>query len=175
MKKPLYKVFLMIFIIVVTGCHLEKQYSATNNYLRWVDDIEFDPLIDDQDFKLCKGDSSVVQYFNTGNGLEYTGEKIAIDKIFQERYDANKVKKESGLIRIRFMVNCKGETDRFRITAMDENYNKKQFDKSITNQLLAITKTLSGWKPKESRGVALDYYQYLIFKVQQGKIVRILP
>lgn len=169
------KIILLISIISITGCRLEKEYLTTNKYLRWVDDIEFDPLLDNKNFKLCHGEDSVFQYFNNSAGLEYSGEKIAIDKLFQEKYNPNKVTKESGLIRIRFIVNCQGETDRFRIISMDEAYEEKKFDGSITNQLLEITRSLKGWKQKELQGKSVDYYQYLIFKIHQGRIVKISP
>lgn len=175
MKKSLRKVILLVSIVVVDGCNSGKEYAATNKYLRWVDDIEFDPLVDDKNFRLCNGENNIIQYFNNANGLEYSGEKLAIIKVFRENYDADKAKKESGLIRIRFIVNCQGRTDRFRLIGMDEDYNIKQFDKSITNQLLEITQGLSGWKPKKVGGVHKDYYQYLIFKIHEGNITKILP
>ena len=181
----------MIFSILFTiSCHsekksstdsrydnikLEKEPSRESKYLRWVDDIEFDPVVDDDGFKVCQGDDQIIQYFNNSQGVEYEGEKPAIDKAFQENYDASKAAKESGLIRIRFIVNCEGETGRFRVLSMDEAYNEKPFDASITQQLLEITKRLKGWKPKVYRGRKVDYYQYLIFKIQNGEIVKILP
>jgi hypothetical protein len=180
-----------IFLLAFTlSCHSEKESSTDsgNNtiasakessreskYLRWVDDIEFDPVVDDDGFKVCYGDNRIIQYFNNSRGVEYEREKIAIDKAFQEHYDVSKAAKESGLIRIRFIVNCQGETGRFRVLSMDEEYNEKQFDASITEQLLEITKSLEGWKPKVDRGRQVDYYQYLIFKIRNGEIVKILP
>ena len=95
--------------------------------------------------------------------------------VLMQQYDPEKAARESGLIRIRFIVNCKGETGRFRVLAMNPDYQEKAFDESITSQLLTITKGLNGWKPKEFRGTVYDYYQYLIFKIQDGKIVKILP
>jgi hypothetical protein len=58
---------------------------------------------------------------------------------------------------------------------MDNQYKEKQFDPRITNQLLEITKNLSGWKIKEYHGSEIDYYQYLIFKIEKGEIIEILP
>ena len=63
---------------------------------------------------------------------------------------------------------------------MDENYQEKVFDQSITNQLLEITKNLKGWIPKNftsktNEVFSYDYYQYLIFKMKDGQISEILP
>ena len=70
-------------------------------------------------------------------------------------------------------MNCKGETDRFRILEMDENYKEKKFNEKITNQLLQISKNLKGWNPKVIQNHNVDYYQYLIFKIQDGNLIEI--
>jgi hypothetical protein len=144
-------------------------------YARSVGDIAFDPAIDKKDFHLCYPDH-VFQYFNNAEGPGYEGEKIAIERAFAAQYKPKRAKKESGLVRIRFVVNCRGETDRFRVLGMDKDYNEKVFDRSITDQLLAIAKTLKGWKAQQYENqVDIDYYQYLTFKLEQGRIVEILP
>ena len=75
--------------------------------------------------------------------------------------------KQSGLLRIRFVVNCKGETDRFRLMGMDENFQPMDFETEISHQILDLTKKMEGWLPiemEEMDNMTLDYYQYLIFK-----------
>jgi hypothetical protein len=143
-------------------------------YAMMVGDIAFDPVVDKKDFQICNPEY-IFQYFNNTEGFSYEGEKPAIERIFADQYKLKRAKKESGLVRIRFVVNCKGETDRFRVIGMDKDYNEKVFDPSITDQLLTITKALKGWKPKQYEGQDMDFYQYLIFKLEQGRIVEILP
>lgn len=170
------KIFIkLILLFSVISCISEKENLTSDKYLRWVDDIPFDATLDDKDFIICRGEERAMQYFNNSKGLEYEGEKAAIIKAFEESYDFSTVANENGLIRIRFLVNCEGKTGRFRLISMDEKYNKKQLDMSITNQLLEITKNLKGWKPKVYGSETSDYYQYLIFKINQGKIIEILP
>jgi hypothetical protein len=140
----------------------------------YIGDIKFDEKTDNKNFELCNP-NYIFQYFNDSGGVEYKGEKLAIEEEFKQKYNSEIVKKESGLVRIRFVVNCKGETDRFRILGGDENYQEKKFDSSITNQLLTITKALNGWIPKKYHNKQIDYYQYLIFKIKDGKIIEILP
>ncbi|SMC56786.1 hypothetical protein [Moheibacter sediminis] len=172
------KYSVLIFIILFQISCAQESNSFKNEYPnRHIGDIEFDSKLDNPDFKLCYPEN-VFQYFNWGDGLEFEEEKIKIDNIFSEKYNPKSAKKESGSIRIRFIVNCKGETDRFRIIGSDENYQEKEFDKSITDQLLSIIKSLNGWKLKyfrENENQPIDYYQYLIFKIENGQIVKILP
>jgi len=58
---------------------------------------------------------------------------------------------------------------------MNENYEPKTFDKSITKQLLEITKSLTGWKILPDEQSPEDYYQYLIFKINDGQLIEIMP
>jgi len=164
----------LLVIIIATACSSEHSTKTKLNYLRWIGDIEFDSTLDNPDFELCHGESSVNQYFNFEQGLQYEGEKKSIIDEFDNKYQPIQ-SNESGLIRIRFIVNCKGETDRFRILTMDKYFDEKEFDPRIINQLLRITKGLNGWKILPNTEEARDYYQYLIFKIEAGNIVEILP
>lgn len=170
--KPTY----LLFLICILSCGQERNLSKNEYPPRHIGDIEFDEKLDNPDFELCKPEK-IIQYFSVGQGLLYEGEQIALEKEFAEKYNSEIVKKESGWIRIRFIVNCHGKTDRFRVLESDENYKEKEFDKSITSQLLQITKELKNWRGlyiQESKE-GWDYYQYLIFKIKDGKIEKILP
>jgi hypothetical protein len=152
----------------------QEKNENKSTYPNYVGDIEFNAEIDSKDFELCNA-KRTFQYFNIGEGLEYDGEKWALEKEFATKYKSEIAKNETGLIRINFVVNCKGKTDRFRIIAMDENYHEKVFNKSITEQLMSITKNLTGWKSKKYEEIGIDYYQYLIFKIENGQLKAILP
>lgn len=168
------KKHLLLFLIpILFSCQSEK---ALSKYPANIGDIEFDAKTDNPNFELCLP-QLMFQYFSYGNELEnFKGEKSALDKIFFDQYKNQNIKNQSGLIRIRFVVNCKGETDRFRLLEMDQDYNPFKFDKKITEQLLSITKKIEGWNPKTIKGqTVFDYYQYLIFKIEDGNLIEILP
>lgn len=165
--------FLKLFFLFMTlffSCQTEKLNSRPD----YVGDIQFDEKLDKKDFFLCDG-GDIYQYFNNSGGMEYEGEKLAIEEEFSKKYHSENVKNENGWVRIRFVVNCKGETDRFRILVSDFNYQPIEMDSKITTQLLQITKDLKGWKTKTYQKHTVDYYQYLIFKIKDGKIAEILP
>ncbi len=169
--KILIQLLPLVFILLMAGCTKENDDPK---YLRWVGDITFDAALDDPAFELCRGELRVKQYFNFSQGLQYEGEKRAIVKVFQQQYQSIE-NDQSGWIRIRFIVNCKGETDRFRLMGADQNYDPMNFDKRITEQLLAITRSLNGWKILPNEEKPWDYYQYLIFKIENGQLKEILP
>jgi hypothetical protein len=165
-----------LLIQIFNSCNTTKNVSK--EYPRMIGDIAFDEKIDSTEFKLCNNDSLVVQYYaftKIVGGKTYLDEKYEVEKIFEKNYNHKIVKKESGNIRIRFLVNCKGVSGRYRIIGMDKNYKEKHFDTSITNQLLSITQRLVKWKPFIKNNIQRDYYQYLIFKIEKGELIEILP
>lgn len=162
---------ILAIVLLLTSCTSSKEDKP----LRWLDDIPYDRKYDKPDFVLCN-ESQVYQYFNLGYGIHYEGGKPAIINFFMNNYDDSIVKKESGLIRVRFIVNCKGETDRFRMIQSDLAYNKKLFDRKITDQILAITKSMDKWGQKyKDDGTSVDYWQFLVFKIVDGEIKKITP
>ena len=165
------KKIIIIAIVLLAGCTRSGQDSK---YLRWVGDAEFDPEMDAADFQLCGSEKWVQQYLHFGQGLQYEGEKTALRKRFKEAYLPVETA-QSGWIRIRFIVNCQGQTGRFRMIGSDLDYQEQTFDERITGQLLKITQSLDGWAVLSKNGKPRDYYQYLIFKINNGNLIDILP
>ncbi|MTI20377.1 hypothetical protein E1176_05020 [Fulvivirga sp. RKSG066] len=171
----MYKLHFLALLLVIAGCNSEQTTRETKpSYNRYVGDINFDSSTDDADFLVCNGDENVIQYFNSGNGLQYKGEKIAIYEAFNKSYEPVDTD-ESGWVRVRFIVNCEGKTGRFRLLSSDFNYQEKTFDSEITDQLLSIAQKLTGWRALPGKQGGLDYYQYLTFKIEKGHIIEILP
>ena len=162
-----------LIAIVFNSCG-QTQHSPTT-YPEHVGDITYDAALDDKNFKICTNETNIPQYYNFGNGLQYKGEKIAIDKYFEKNFKGKSQKNETGLLTIRFIVNCEGKTGRFRIEGMDSNYQLKKFDEALENQILKLTKQMDGWIVGELQGQKLDYYQYLTFKLEGGQIIEIMP
>ena len=148
------------------------------SYPRMIGDIAYNPSIDTTNFELCWDEKFAVQYYaftSTFNQSTYLKEKYAVHKIFEANYNADRVPLESGLVSVRFLVNCRGESGRFRVKGMDENYQEKVFTSAITQQLVNITKNELEWKAFKTDKAERDYYQYLIFKIENGQIIDILP
>lgn len=167
------KLNFLLFLSLLFFCCNNKIKESKE--LRWLEDIPFEEKKDNKDFIICNGEENIYQYFNVGNNLEIVGDKPYIMSHFKHGYDSTEIPKESGLIRIRFIVNCEGGTDRFRVLESDLNYKEKKFDKKISQSILQLTKSLVGWKQKIRRGIPIDYYQYLVFRIVDGEIIKILP
>jgi hypothetical protein len=170
------KHFILLFLLMlVNSCSTDKKTTTKKKYLRWVGDITINEKMDDEAFSLCNGENNVYQYFNTGKGFQYKGEKKTLVRKFDEEYRLIKGEDQNGMIRIRFIVNCEGKAGRFRVLEADNKYQPKKFDTKIVNQLLTITKGLTGWVPMEYQDKPIDYYLYLTFKMEEGAIKEILP
>jgi len=140
------------------------QVGAINDRQEW-DDVNFEPCV-----------SPVIkQYHHFNQGLAFEGEKPALEKVIHAAYPGFLLPGESGWIRIRFVVNCRGEAGWYRISGADENYVEKQFDSSIIEALLEATSSLNGWKILPSEDEPEDYYQYLLFHMEDGRIKEIRP
>ncbi|WP_131329474.1 hypothetical protein [Chryseobacterium piperi] len=145
-----------------------------SKYAAHVGDITFDEKLDNPGFKKCLDKEFGIQYYNDSQGFQYKGEKISIE----ESLKSAKIQgdeKSNGYITIRFLVNCRGETGLFRVQQMNLNYEKNLVDKDLETKLLDFTKSLKGWIPKNLEGIKVDYYQYLTFKIENGKVSEILP
>lgn len=162
----------LVLLFFFAAC---QSTDSSQKYDRHVGDIAFDQKLDQPGFELCNGDANVKQYFNMGMGLQFEGDKKAIDTKFRNTYKPVQGKNQNGWIRIRFIVNCKGEAGRFRVLEADGNYQPVKFSKEISSQLLEITKNLKGWKAMRYKDEPVDYYQYLLFKLEDGQITEILP
>lgn len=163
------KSILIVLTILASSC-FQHDYKD-------VGDIPFDQEIDDKNFKICNELNIKQYYVRSSSDLPptYKEEKRGLEKAIFSKYKFPQSEKENGYLTIRFIINCKGKTGRFRIEEMDFGYKPHKFDKKITDQLLEIVKNLKDWIPRKSNGENLDFYQYLTFKIKNGQIVKILP
>lgn len=154
------------------SCQAEKNRSK---YPVTVGNIEFDEKLDDPAFKKCYPEKQVdIQYYQGINGFSYKGEKIdIIEKLASEKISSES--KINGYITVRFLVNCEGKTGLFRIQQMNAGLKEVVLDKDLGDKLLRFTKSLDGWIPKEIKGLKIGYYQYLTYKIENGKVSEVLP
>jgi len=169
------KVLTLILCSILFSCSETKSESKTEKqYFNDLGEIPFDEQLDDENFKLCHEDLTIP--FNYGGfGLVYDGEKKKLVETINDKFSYQKTKGQTGFITIRFIINCEGQTGRFRVIEMDLNLKEKKFDKKISSQILNITKELDGWKSLERWEKKWDVQQYLTFKFKDGVLIDILP
>ena len=164
------KLLLVLILVFLYSC---KDIVEKEEYLRHVGDIPFDEKLDDPNFKVCNETMATVHYAFE-NPFLYVGEKPAIEAAFRN-INFKKADAGSGYITIRFLVNCEGETGRFRVEQMDLEYRDKSFDPDFVKEIVSTCKSLDGWIPATYKDSSYDYYKYLSFKIEDYKIIDILP
>ncbi len=168
-----YLILVQLILLTVCACR-QKSTTEEFHYPAQIGDITFDPEVDDPSFKLCD-EERVLQYYNFGKGLQYKGEKPAINEYFLKSVPISGASDDTGYLTLRFVVNCGGKTGRFRVLGIDQDYKEREFSADLTSKLLKATKQLDGWVVGEYDGRIFDYYQYLTFKIERGKLIEVLP
>lgn len=96
------------------------------------------------------------------------------------RYVPVSVPGQSGLVRIRLVINCEGEMGQPEIAGFGEDYCPKPFDTRLTDQLLALCREqvatdpslrISGQPDARPQDAAVS----ITFRLKDGRITDILP
>ena len=159
---------------------LAQRVAPTADSTSNIGDIAFDPATDRSSFQRCgEGQYDVPQYYQSTTA--YTGGTQALRQQFVRAVLPRSTGPQAGYITIRFLINCHGETDRFRITQLDTAYQPAHFSPALVAALLGRAKALRAWEPGKfsgpgtHHGEALDSYYYLLLKISHGRVVDVLP
>jgi len=128
-------------------------------------------------FTLCNQEVEIKDYYNCSDHARLKGGKGRWWRIIEKELDSKKLKKESGYLTYRFVLNCKDELGRFITEEADLDFNKKQFNQETVDHLYQIVSRQKDWQTCfiKSRNKQFDAYLYLTFKLKDGKIIEILP
>ena len=138
-----------------------------------VGDIAFNSSIDDPSFIVCNEDR-VFQYYSVGTS--YIGERKALrEEIFKELENKNlKLENKSGYITFRFIVNCNGQSGRYRFKEVDSGFSKTTFKISEVEKLKSTLMKFQNWNVGVLKnGTSVDSYYQINFKIIDSKIVDI--
>ncbi|MFY7911919.1 MAG: hypothetical protein ACOVO2_20315 [Emticicia sp.] len=113
------------------------------------------------------------QYYSYNTKYPLSSEKLTEQL---NRTLTNQPRQINGFVTIRFVVNCEGQTGNFEIYQIDNHYQNTKFDEKYVEELLTFTKTLNDWKIAiHNKTLKVDYYTYLTFKIEHGKVTEIVP
>ena len=125
------------------------------------------------ELKLC-GIGILKPYYLTG--LDYKGGMFAIKEKYKSEYIPVKKGENSGIVKIRFDVNCKGETGNFEFETYSLSYEPVTLNDSIVNQTVSIAKRLVDWIPGvNGDGEKINSFKFISIKLDDGEIKEILP
>ena len=125
------------------------------------------------ELKLC-GSGILKPYYLTG--LDYEGGIYAIKEKYKNEYIPVEKGVNSGIIKIRFDVNCKGETGNFEFETYNLKYEPTTLNDSIINQAIFIAKKLDNWIPgTNDENENINSFKFIAIKLNKGEIKEILP
>ncbi len=93
-----------------------------------------------------------------------------------ENYNTSITENNSFIIRIQFMINCKGEIGNYKVKSYDYNYQTIQINEVITNHFIELVDEYNLWNPPFNRhNEVINIFKFYAFKVHNGVIIEILP
>lgn len=135
--------------------------------------IKFDPLIDNANFFLCD-EYNIMEYYQL-NPTYKEGLKSIQDYFIPFLNYANKLCEEDGYLTIRFVINCKGKTDRYRATFVNTEYSQSSKNKELKDFLVNKITKMNDWTPGKYEDKDFDSYYHINFKISNCKISEIYP
>ncbi len=164
--------FIILFLVIFNM--LFSQTENLNDTVKWyVGNIPFNKETDNPDFK--PGFHYITTYPAFHRGHMHKKGKAEVASYFIKNYISPTESDDSGYITVRFMINTEGNSGRFRMDQMDNNYKEYTFDASISNQIFELAKELKDWRKGKGYKYTFPYYQYLLFKIENGNITEIMP
>jgi hypothetical protein len=172
MKTYKFSNFIIVFMFFLfLGC--DNSEKAKTNYEHRIGYIDPETSKYSENFKLCN-DEFIVGYYSSYAPKIYKNDKISFRRYIQENYH-NKGYKDTGFLNLRFHINCEGEIGNLEINELDENLELSSLNSTLVQQLVDLSINKNNWNLFEYEGKKFDTYMYLIFKLENGNVLEILP
>lgn len=168
------KIYPLVLPIVLLACQGPPENEVPEHKVGY---IEPNPTAGD--FKPCNAEDEILEYYNGRTSEDipagYNGGPAAIHRYLNKQNPRLDLKSESGMYTVRFIINCEGHIGRFEVFENDLDYQPKSFDKEVAQSLLNFTKKLEDWRPNFTDGSYKDSFMYITYRLENGKILAILP
>ena len=102
--------------------------------------------------------------------VSYEAETRRLTKYYSNEFKPVPDEAFSGYVSIALIVNCQGEEDRIRSFSTTTEFKISMMASSVEDQLVRLTKNQDDWKILYVDDEAIDYYQNMIFSIDNGTI-----
>lgn len=167
---------IIIVIFVTTGSYFYYQYYGKypiNNqkYPHNIGYLSYDNQDFSESFERCS-DKVPIGYYSSAHNSFRINKGVFRKFILQNFKNQNYT--DSGYLNLRFLINCKGEIGDMEINELDDDFRPTKLNTNLINHLIHLSIQKDNWKVPSSK-VTRDSYMYLIYKLENGEIVEILP
>jgi len=135
--------------------------------------IPFDKSIDKANFKVCD-ELNIEEYYQVNPSY---GEGIAIIRkyISSHQKELEALCEKDGYVIVRFVINCEGQTDRYRTKFMSLNYtDENTVNAELQKKIIQLIRNMGNWTPGKYDGKNYDCYQHLKFLFKNSQLVDVL-
>lgn len=150
----------------------QSKISESSDHQTTVGFIPHNPELDDPNFTLCQ-EGICYPYYSFG--VNKIRNKNYLAAHFQEKLKYQFSGDLNAYLTVRFIVNCKGETGRFRKEAINKQYKKIDIEEEIWKEFFFTIKSYDDWKVVHYQEDTYDYNIYVTLKIEDGKLIEILP
>ena len=170
----------LVLILASAFAYVYFQYKDAYDtegkpYQKYIGYIGQDKALLNDTYKLC-GRGYIQRIYN-GSALDgYAINKKHFRDNVTKAFNNNSYN-DTGYLNFRFLVNCKGEAGWFEIIEMNLNLEEQPMNPELVDQLFKITAKPEHWnilRFKENNE-AYNYYNYISYRIEDGKITEIIP
>ena len=163
-------IFIFVFKIKIFSQNTVPQNLNTKEKIGW---ISFDKNRDDSSFSVCD-EFNIEEYYQVTPSY-YEGLQD-IRKYFQPYNNTlNKLCQKDGYIVVRFVINCQGKTDRYRVKFISLNYFEElNVNEDLKKKIINLISGMDKWIPGKYNGKNYDCYQNLKFLFKNYTLIDIL-
>lgn len=171
--------FIVLAIIVLLGgligygyYHMKGKYAVNEEkYPHYIGKIESDKAIRTDGFQLCKG-GRMYGFYDSAAPKIYRTSKLEFKNTIKTSFQ-NQDYKDNGYLSLRFNMNCNGKTGNLIITELNPDLEITNLNPHLVDQLVNLSLKEENWQTISDTDV--NYYMYLLFKIENGTITEILP
>lgn len=167
----------ILLLILIIGLETFSQNSNTIpqhlNVKEKIGWIPFDKSIDKADFKVCD-ELNIEEYYQVNPSY---GEGISIIRkyISSHQKELEALCEKDGYVIVRFVINCEGQTDRYRTKFMSLNYtDENTVNTELQKKIIQLIRNMGNWTPGKYDGKNYDCYQHLKFLFKNSQLVDVL-
>ena len=123
-------------------------------------------------FKRCN-DNLPIGYYSHVDFNVFDKSKAHFKRFIQSNFNSN-FYTDSGMLNLRFIINCNGEVGDMEINELNKEYQLTELSNDLVEEIIQLTGKKESWMISNDK-LKHDKYMYLIFKLEDGKITEILP
>lgn len=123
-------------------------------------------------FKRCN-DYSPIGYYSHVDFNVFDKNKAQFKRFIQSNFNSN-LYTDSGMLNLRFIINCNGEVGDMEVNQLNKDYQITKFNNNLVEEIIQLTVEKENWVISDNKSDN-DKYMYLIFRLEDGKITEILP